>query len=169
MQYISPITKDNDIVNKKYVDNIVSEINTELESVETQIGNPENLETEDKSSLVNAINEVKASVGDNFSVVFESEIIFEGRTGDFTKSLDNFDGISFLTNPTNSGTSYTNSNPMFPTKNIIDRLSIVNKVNLIFFDNSTSNVITITNTSVSNNSKDIRVYGHKIKVVLNNG
>ena len=66
MQYISPIAKDNDIVNKKYVDNIVSEINTEiektnesLESVETQIGNPENLETEDKSSLVNAINDLK--------------------------------------------------------------------------------------------------------------
>lgn len=63
MQYISPITKDNDIVNKKYVDNIVSEINTEIENIETQIGNLENLETEDKSSLVNAINEVKASAG----------------------------------------------------------------------------------------------------------
>ena len=34
---------------------------SELESIEAQIGNPENLETEDKSSLVNAINEVKAS------------------------------------------------------------------------------------------------------------
>ena len=56
MQYISPITNENDIVNKKYVDNNISDVNA-------KIGNLENLETEDKSSLVNAINEVKASAG----------------------------------------------------------------------------------------------------------
>lgn len=147
------------------LDEISESIDTVLAEAEL-IGDISELETTDKSSVVNAINEINAvSVK---SVLFESEIIFEGSTGDFTKSLDNFDGISFLTYPTNNATTYAKANAMFPTKNILDRLSVIDEVMLTLFGNGDFNM-KINNTSITTNSTDIRVYGHNIKGVLNNG
>lgn len=67
MQYVSPITKDNDIVNKKYVDESVSAVNSEIEKVNTsleQIGSLTDLETTSKDNLVGAINEVMSNIPD---------------------------------------------------------------------------------------------------------
>ena len=68
MQYVSPITKDNDIVNKKYVDESVSAVNSEIEkdieNIQAQIGSLTDLETTSKDNLVGAINEVMSNIPD---------------------------------------------------------------------------------------------------------
>lgn len=60
-------TNEGTDVNVELTDEVINQINLTVdkktENLEIKIGNPKNLETEDKSSLVNAINEVKASAG----------------------------------------------------------------------------------------------------------
>jgi len=78
MQYVSPITKDNDIVNKKYVDENISAVNSEIEKVNT--------------NLVNAINEV-ASKGDKRT----STLLLDGAVNSvdvsLTESIENYDFV----------------------------------------------------------------------------
>lgn len=67
MQYVSPITKDNDIVNKKYVDESVSAVNSEIEkvntSLETKADKTELEGKADKSTVESLQNEVN-SIGE---------------------------------------------------------------------------------------------------------
>lgn len=129
-------------------------------------------ETATKWNNANNVDEALSNAFDiveNLPIVLENEVIFEGETGDFTKSLDNFQFISVLTYPTNSNDTYTTANALIPTKLIFDRLAAAETEAYFFVYTNVVKRISVNNTSVTGNSFDVRIYGHNIKVVLNNG
>ena len=129
-------------------------------------------ETAEKWNNANNVDEALSNVFDvveNLPIVFESEVIFEGETGNFTKSLDNFQFISVLTYPTNANDTYTTANALIPTKLIFDRLATNEAGAYFFVYTNVVKRISVNNTSVVENSFEVRIYGHNIKVVLNNG
>lgn len=79
-------TLDNQLVNKKYVDDNASGIS--IDDVEEITGNLENLSTEDKTNLVNAINEIANSSGGDtnnlkiFPIYYNSNFIYFNRITD---------------------------------------------------------------------------------------
>lgn len=81
-------TEDNDLTTKKYVDNNISAVNA-------KIGNLENLSTTDKTSIVNAINEIKASASGGgttqMTVTVATLCDSSGSTITLTDDTNNYD------------------------------------------------------------------------------
>ena len=99
MKFLGEISDDNDIVNKKYVDNAA-------ETLQLQLGALPGLNTDTKDNLVNAINEVYEKSGEPFRVKqwansFNVEIptcTEEINNTDITKmvfSIDNVEGADY--------------------------------------------------------------------------
>lgn len=133
-----------------------------------------NLLTDETAIKWNGANNVDEALSNAFDtvehlpIVFTSEIIFEGQTGDFTKTLDNFDSISIVVSTnTDSVVNY-----MIPTKVIIDMLTEkpdkTATTILVFQSQSVTRTVKLNNTGVEiNGAPSIRIYGHK--AVVDNG
>lgn len=136
--------------------------------------NKQNLLTDETAIKWNGANNVDEALSNAFDIVehlpivFTSEIIFEGQTGNFTKTLDNFDSISVVVGPNSTDVI----NYMIPTKVIINILTEKPDKTavtiLVLQSTSITKAVTLNNTRVeSNGTSSIRIYGHK--AVIDNG
>ena len=123
------------------------------ESVDTKVGVLANLNTTDKSSIVNAINEVKANAVENAQDIAKIDLV-------------NFYEITSFTYTTSTGTNPTNINGKIYVKTNSDQ-SLVKMYGKVDF--TTNGTGTLKFQTALRPSADVVIPAHSLRLILTNG